>query len=180
LVRLVRTPAATVAFDLQKRLPGRGAWVCLSRECLSKALSPRVLGKTFRAPTTAPEVDLALQDLLDRVAARVAALLETGSRNGMLEAGADAVLRAVADGRVLTLFLATDLAARTLRRFDGIDPSVSVSRFFTMEALGRAIGRPDTGIAGVTNRSLASAISKELARMDKLQQSFRPSGGVPT
>ncbi len=179
-MRLVRTPEATVAFDLQRRLPGRGAWVCLSRECLSKALSPRTLGRTFHAPTAPVPVDHALRDLSTRIAARIASLLETAARSNGLETGTEAVLRLLTAGRIHFLFLASDLSPRTRRRFDGIDPSVPVSFFINMEDLGRAVRHPGTGVAGVTNPSLAAAISRELTRMDRLQQPLLPSGGVST
>ena len=37
LVRVVRAPDGSVSLDLAGRKPGRGAYVCPSRECLAKA-----------------------------------------------------------------------------------------------------------------------------------------------
>jgi len=47
LLRVVRTPEGTVALDFRGKLPGRGAYVCRSAECLEKAVRTRALERAL-------------------------------------------------------------------------------------------------------------------------------------
>ena len=47
LVRIVRTPEGEFALDVTGRLPGRGAYVCRSAECLEQALRRGGLERSF-------------------------------------------------------------------------------------------------------------------------------------
>lgn len=60
LQRIVRSPEGVVAIDPVGRMPGRGAYVCLSLECLKKARKAKALERKFEA-TVAPEVFDALE-----------------------------------------------------------------------------------------------------------------------
>jgi len=50
LLRVVRSPEGEISFDLTGRKPGRGAYVCHSRECLLRAIKQKQLERTFEAP----------------------------------------------------------------------------------------------------------------------------------
>ena len=50
LVRLVRTPAGEVVVDPTGKKAGRGAYICLRRECLRKALQGKRLEKSLECP----------------------------------------------------------------------------------------------------------------------------------
>lgn len=47
LVRVVRSPEGEVLLDLTGKKPGRGAYVCRSSECLSKAIKAKRFEKAF-------------------------------------------------------------------------------------------------------------------------------------
>ncbi len=47
LVRVVRSPEGTVSVDLRGKVPGRGAYVCRSADCLKKALRSRAVGRAL-------------------------------------------------------------------------------------------------------------------------------------
>jgi predicted RNA-binding protein YlxR (DUF448 family) len=47
LVRVVRSPEGEISVDLVGKKPGRGAYVCRSRECLEKARKAKRLQKAF-------------------------------------------------------------------------------------------------------------------------------------
>lgn len=52
LVRVVRSPEATVIVDPGGKKPGRGAYLCPSQECLNRAIKSRALGKALRVPVS--------------------------------------------------------------------------------------------------------------------------------
>jgi len=49
LVRLVRTPEGEIVIDPTGRRPGRGAYLCPSRECFHRARKRRAFSRAFRA-----------------------------------------------------------------------------------------------------------------------------------
>ena len=55
LIRLVKPPEGPVSLDFKGKLPGRGAYVCPSGECLKRARKSRALERAFSAPLP-PEV----------------------------------------------------------------------------------------------------------------------------
>lgn len=48
LVRIVRTADGTVCVDPTGKMPGRGAYLCRKKDCLSLAIKHRKLGKALR------------------------------------------------------------------------------------------------------------------------------------
>ena len=49
LIRVVRSPEGTVSLDFKGKLPGRGAYVCPSAECLARVRKSRALERAFSA-----------------------------------------------------------------------------------------------------------------------------------
>ena len=50
LLRVVRSPEGEISFDLTGRKPGRGAYVCHSRDCLLRAIKHKQLERAFSSP----------------------------------------------------------------------------------------------------------------------------------
>lgn len=47
MVRVVRSPEGEISVDLIGKKPGRGAYICHSRECMKKARKARRLERSF-------------------------------------------------------------------------------------------------------------------------------------
>ena len=47
LIRLVKPPEGPVSLDFKGKMPGRGAYVCPSPECLKRARKSRALERAF-------------------------------------------------------------------------------------------------------------------------------------
>ncbi len=50
LLRIVHGPDGSVTADTTGKKPGRGAYICISEECLQKALKQKQLEKAFGCP----------------------------------------------------------------------------------------------------------------------------------
>ncbi|QGG48218.1 RNase P modulator RnpM [Heliorestis convoluta] len=48
LIRVVRTPESEIVFDPTGKKSGRGAYLCISQECLSKAIKAKRLEKALK------------------------------------------------------------------------------------------------------------------------------------
>ena len=49
LIRVVRSPEGAVSLDFKWKMPGRGAYVCPSPECLKKATKSKALERALSA-----------------------------------------------------------------------------------------------------------------------------------
>lgn len=50
LLRVVRSPDGEIKFDLQGKLPGRGAYLCKEKPCFQKITKSRALERCFSKP----------------------------------------------------------------------------------------------------------------------------------
>ena len=50
LIRVVRSPEGEISLDFRGKLPGRGAYVCRSSDCLARAVKTRALSRAFGKP----------------------------------------------------------------------------------------------------------------------------------
>jgi len=48
LIRAVRSPEGEVSMDLTGKKPGRGAYICRSKECLKRAVKSKALSRAFQ------------------------------------------------------------------------------------------------------------------------------------
>lgn len=63
LIRIVRSPDGEISLDPNGKKPGRGAYICRSRECLKKAQKQKRLEKSLEAEIS-PELYEALDNSL--------------------------------------------------------------------------------------------------------------------
>ena len=69
LIRFVRSPDGYAVPDLQRKLPGRGVWVSLSRQQVSEAVKKNLFSRGFSVETkAAPELAETIGDLLRKLA----------------------------------------------------------------------------------------------------------------
>ena len=71
LVRVVRTASGTVEVDEMGKKPGRGAYLCRTRECWNKALKSKVLEYALKTAITS-EDKAALQAYADTLESETA------------------------------------------------------------------------------------------------------------
>jgi predicted RNA-binding protein YlxR (DUF448 family) len=64
LIRLTRTPAGGVALDPAGNLPGRGAYVCPSVDCIDVALGRGRLARSLRASLSPDRVAVLRRQML--------------------------------------------------------------------------------------------------------------------
>jgi predicted RNA-binding protein YlxR (DUF448 family) len=64
MVRIVRTPEGTIVIDPKGKRSGRGAYVCLTQECVAAGLNPDRLGRTLKCRVT-PEEAAALSSEIE-------------------------------------------------------------------------------------------------------------------
>jgi uncharacterized protein len=163
LIRFVRGPDGAVVPDLNRKLPGRGVWVGLSKARVAEAVKRRAFGRGLG------EV-VAGTDLPDQVAGllRKAALsyISFAKKAGEAVAGAAKVEKLVASGRARLVIHALEAAQNGRQKIDNLSgPSVETLSLFTSSELDLAFGRTNVIHAAVAKGGLA----------EKLLQAVRPA-----
>ena len=57
LVRVVKSPEGDISLDPRGKMPGRGAYVCRSTDCLKRAVKSKALSRAFGAPVPQEVMD---------------------------------------------------------------------------------------------------------------------------
>ncbi|MBW2475747.1 MAG: DUF448 domain-containing protein [Deltaproteobacteria bacterium] len=171
LARLAMSREGQIVIDLRNRLPGRGAYVCLERRCLEKAVHKQILEKAFRR--TCQPIDLAvlLSQVRANLSGHMASLIGMARKSAQLVAGGNAVLDALAQpGQLDVVILAKDapsaLVAKTMRKASS---GMAVCEgLFAKTDLGQIMGRSEYNIIGLFNGQLADAFKADLIKYRKI------------
>ena len=65
LLRIVRSPEGEISLDLTGKKAGRGAYVCQSKECITKAVKEKRLERALEKPVSEEVYAKLLEDLPD-------------------------------------------------------------------------------------------------------------------
>ncbi len=157
LIRIVRGPDGAGCFDLEGRLPGRGAWVCPSPACLD-ALAPGALSHVLRASVRLPPAAERRRELAEAFGRRLANLLTMARRMRGVKMGPTGARAALAEGRARLVLVADDAAPDALSSWTARAGAVPVRTAPDAAALGALFGRGPVEVVAITVAGLAVSI----------------------
>ena len=164
LIRLVRSAEGELMVDHPHRLGGRGAYVCSSRSCLSRALRSSRLSRHVGGAVRSPDMSGVVEQIQGRIDRRVEGLLVASGKARVALIGANRVQEALRHPQVPALVvLADDVSPRVRRSLtDGATSKTTVASWADRDRLGRAFARAEVGAVAVTDAGLAGALDQEL------------------
>ena len=170
LVRYVLAPDGTVMVDYRQKLPGRGAYTCLTAECIRDAVKRGQFERTFRGRNQRPDAAVLIEDLARQLAEKVDSLIGMVRKSGMVVGGSNGVLAALDKGEPLAcILLARDISEnigeRVRRRALAADVPVQV--WGEKDHLGQLIGREERSVVGVKKGRIGSALAEGLKRYER-------------
>jgi predicted RNA-binding protein YlxR (DUF448 family)/ribosomal protein L30E len=170
LLRLVAGPEGHVTLDVRGGAAGRGLWLDPTPDNLRQLvrLAPRAqkeLGVPLHVDAVVEEIRLFTR----RVAGE---RLGLGAKTGTLVYGHDAVIQALAAGKVLTVVFAADAAERTQDSVRGAAAARSNVRVLSVPwsaaEVGALTGRGLIAVFGVAGSSLTATLVSVLRRLSDL------------
>jgi predicted RNA-binding protein YlxR (DUF448 family) len=168
LVRLVLGPDGAAWIDYRAKLPGRGAWVHPSKECVEAVeRKPGLLARAFKA--TPPKVEL-IEGLRRLVAEAALDGVAQAAAAGALFVGADAVEIGFERSEIAQVVCASDASERTVeaaRKRAGETVPVVIAPW-DREALGARMGRGPVAVLGVGRQEAARHLRRQLRRLRSL------------
>ncbi len=163
LIRIVRSPEGAGCFDLEGRLPGRGAWVCPNTACLD-AVAPGALSHVLRAPVCLAPPAERRRELADAFGRRLANLLTMARRMRGVKMGPTGVRAALAEGRGRLVLVAGDAAPDALASWTARAGAVPARASLGAAALGALFGRGPVEVVAITSDGLAASIQEATDR----------------
>ncbi len=168
-VRYVSGPDGRITVDYRNRLPGRGAYTCLRRRCVEKAVSNGLFARALRAqlPETVPA------DVLEKVAAaivvRITGLIGIARKAGDVVSGSSRLQGAFARREISCLVIAADAddkAEKLVRSAQ--EQQVAWARLLDRETLGRLSGRGSSSCIGLRGKQFASSLALEINSLQQI------------
>ena len=173
-----------LCFDLRKKLPGRGYYVCASKTCLEKAF-----GGGFKRATKheSREIATSLSEfvqmvLLPGLHKRYRECLQAGFQSGMLLSGADSVEEAAKTDRLAAYILATDASESSRKKYETNAERKKIPCFGLYEAAiyGQMFGKSDKVILGWKACRLLKEFSELETAIKRLSEEFRVTQFPPS
>ena len=165
LVRFVRSPDGMAVPDLNRKLPGRGVWVSLSRERVNEAVKRHLFSKGFAEETKAdPQLADLVGDLLRKSALSTFSLCK---KAGLAVAGNSKVEGMVGKGQAMLIIHAAEAAPDGRGKIDKLaNPGVKVINIFQVDELDLAFGRSNVIHAAVARGKLADKLLLAVQRIE--------------
>jgi predicted RNA-binding protein YlxR (DUF448 family)/ribosomal protein L7Ae-like RNA K-turn-binding protein len=164
LVRFVRGPDGAVVPDLNRKLPGRGVWVSLSKARVAEAVKRRAFGRGLGEVNAGTDLPEQVGGLLRKAALSYISLAK---KAGEAVAGAAKVEEMVASGRARLVIHAREAAQNGRQKIDSLSgPSVETISLFTSTELDLAFGRTNVIHAAVAKGGLSEKLLQAARRAE--------------
>lgn len=166
LLRFVLAPDGALVADLLARLPGRGAYTCISRECLAAALKRNQFSRAFKRPVTVSDASGFIAGVASRFEDRIASYLALANKAGKVVTGSDMVMDALRKNNAGVVLIATDVSDDIGKKiaFLAARSSIPTCSVLTRDRLGALVGKGLRSSAVVPPGDFAAVLLKEIER----------------
>ncbi len=166
LLRFVLAPDRTLVPDPQAKLPGRGAYTCMSSACLRNAAEKKQFARAFRGEVRHGGADELIAQVAARLEERLGSYLALANKAGKVVSGSDQVMELLRKRKAGVVFVAGDISpdigekVTLLADRFGV-PHVVIS---DKERLGAVLGKELRSVAAIEQGGFIDTVTKEIAR----------------
>ena len=166
----VRARVGQLLVDYRQKLPGRGAYTCIYRNCIVASVKQGGFSRSFKQSVKVSDAEALIETLTQSLKTRIVNLIGMARKAGAIVSGSNTVLQELGKPQSSLLIVATDAATGTadkiLNRAKGCDvPSI---KLFDKQILGSAVGQDDRSHLVLTNKKFARNIILEIDRLKKI------------
>lgn len=172
LIRYVLDPEGLVTVDYRQRLPGRGVYTCLSRNCVEQMVRRGGFKRGFRRDHRPVEAELLVEQIRRSVEDKIYSLIGMGRKAGVVTSGTNAVIDLLRKEtrKPVVVLVADDISppigdkiCRLSERYD-----VHHVRLFTKAKIGHLLGAEERSAVAFDKSPLADTLKFELSRFEQL------------
>jgi predicted RNA-binding protein YlxR (DUF448 family) len=167
LVRYVVSPQGEVLVDYRHKLPGRGAYTCLDRSCISAAVKRRQFERAFRGAVLHMDEAQLCRAVQKQIRERILNLLGMARKSANVVSGSSLVLDSLGTNAGLALvLLAEDVSAAIGEKVVAKAAAVGIpcARLFDKGMLGQILGKGERSVIALKSGLLAESVKTELSR----------------
>jgi hypothetical protein len=166
LLRFVLDPEGILFPDIARKLPGRGAYTCFSRDCLESALKRKQFHRSFKGEVKLLPGEELTATIVKRLEEKINSLIALANKAGKAVSGSDMVMDTLRRGDAAVLILAEDISGDSRAKFIGVAQKAGVEtfRFSMKDSLGGPLGKEIRTAVAVLRSSFAETLQLDLKR----------------
>ncbi len=165
LVRYVVAPDRSVLVDYRQRLPGRGTYTCMSKQCLLDAVKRNSFQRNFKGQCRSVDATALTQQLIAAVDQKITSLIGMSRKSRQLIAGSNAVIETLKKGSSLALIIiATDISDTIGKKIAALAlrEDIYTVCLYDKQKIGQLLGKEERSVIAVQNGLLADSLLNEL------------------
>jgi predicted RNA-binding protein YlxR (DUF448 family) len=167
LIRFVLSPQGEVVPDIESKLPGRGAYTCISEQCLRAALKQRQFSRAFKHEVVTVTPDEMVAQVAGIMHGRILGYIGLANRAGKIISGGSMVTDAIRGAHKPGLVLvAKDVSASIgdkivlLAEVHGI----ACRHIMTKDDFGAILGKAPRSAIAIKAGGFVAQLSQEIER----------------
>ena len=171
LLRYVVAPDGMLLVDYRQRLPGRGTYTCVSRQCLRDAVKRKAFQRSLKEAPEGVDADRLETQLREAVSRKIAGLIGMARKSGQVVTGTQAVTEVLKkDPAVAVVLLAEDISSAIGQKIDSLCSvqGVPCAQLYDKQSIGQLLGKEERSAVAVLPGPLAQALVDELHRYEQL------------
>jgi len=166
LLRFVLAPDLTLVPDLLSKLPGRGAYTCLNRDCLKSAAQKGQFARAFKGEVKFEGSDPLIDQIVVKLHDRIGSYLALSNKAGKVVSGSDRVMESIKKRKSGFVFIATDISteigAKVLEMTNRFEvPHIAI---FNKDRLGAIIGKGLRSVVSIEHGGFVDKVAMEVAK----------------
>lgn len=165
LVRYVVAPDGAVLVDYRQRLPGRGAYTCIAKQCLLDAVKKNSFQRCFKMQYRSVDSVALIQQLVLAVEQKIASLIGMSRKSGQFIAGSNTVVDALKKGSSLALIIiATDISSAIGEKIESLalKRRIDTVHLYDKQTIGQMLGKEERSVIAIQTGMLADSLLNEL------------------
>jgi predicted RNA-binding protein YlxR (DUF448 family)/ribosomal protein L30E len=167
LLRFVLSPLGEVVPDIEARLPGRGAYTCISQQCLRAAVKQRQFSRAFKCNVTVVSADDLVKQVGDTMNSRILGYLGLANRAGKVISGgslvSDVIRSSSKPGLVLLAKDVSESIGEKIELLADVNRTECV-RVLTKEDFGAILGKAPRSAVAIRPSGFVAQLKHEIER----------------
>nr|WP_320051102.1 DUF448 domain-containing protein [uncultured Desulfuromonas sp.] len=175
LIRYVVAPGGRLVVDYQHKLPGRGAYTCFDRDCITRAVQRRAFTRSLKNAQIDVDIDSLITELRLQVEARVLNLIGMARKAGLVASGSQLVLASLKNPEQIAWVLLADDVTQNVGskvREQTARACIPLIECFDKATLGQALGLSERSVLALKVSPLAQTLNHELQRYRDVMGDF--------
>lgn len=168
LIRFVLSPQGEVLPDLDARLPGRGAYTCISSRCLEMAIKQRLFNRAFKREVTALAPEAMAELVSGIMRERIRGYLGLANRAGKIISGSSMVCDAMrSKAKPGLVLVAVDISESIGEKIVSLAAvhGIRCERVLTKEEFGAILGKAPRSAVAVRQGGFIARLVSEIQRL---------------